>query len=241
MKAQLLVGLKTEAPAVLNAIGIFTTTATSVLFHAPLAETPPLEDYIHFLPEGLRLFASYVLAHKAFLEKNYERSLAIADTALYLFTKTYTIASIYIHLIAAIDLMSLRRTDEAQERFLKAWRLAQPDNFLEPFGELHGLLHGLVEKCFRRNSPGNFNQIITIAAKFRSGWRKVHCLAVPDEIIDHLTTTEFTIAMLYSHDWSAKQIAAHIEVSERTIHNYIAAVYSKLGINGKKSLKQFIL
>lgn len=241
MKTQLLAGFRRESPAVLHAIGIFTATTASVLLHAPLIETPPLEDYIRYLPEGIRLFALFVLAHKAYLGKNYERSLAIADTALCLSEKNYPLPSIYLHLIASIDLMNLMRLDDAQERFLKAWQIAKPDNLIEPFGELHGLLHGLIEKCFRKRAPGDFDHIITITYKFSAGWRKVHKLAATDEVADNLTTTEFTIAMLYSRGWSAKQIAAHIEVSERTIHNYIASVYSKLGINDKKSLKQFML
>ena len=52
--------------------------------------------------------------------------------------------SIYVHLVAAMDLMSLKRVVEARQHVAQAWALAQPDDLIEPFGEHHGLLQGMV-------------------------------------------------------------------------------------------------
>lgn len=39
---------------------------------------------------------------------------------------------------------------------------------------------------------------------------------------------EFTIAMLYNRNWRIKEIAFHLEMSERTVKNYLSTIYEKL-------------
>lgn len=72
-------------------------------------------------------------------------------------------------------------------------------------------------------------------------WYKVYNDRNEGILAQNLTHTEFTIAMLYSRNWRAKEIAAHMELSERTIMNYIAVIYGKLHINSKKELEKFML
>ena len=107
------------------------------------------------LPSGLRSFAFYVQAHAVYLEGDYARSLGIAETALLGMEDLYPIPAIYLHLVAVMDLMSLRRTDEAHVHLLEAWDLARPDDLIEGFGEHHGLLGGCAERtgdlCRRRS------------------------------------------------------------------------------------------
>lgn len=241
LKEELYKSLKSESTPQLHAIGIFTVTAASVLLHLPVSETPPLENYIRYLPNGLRLFACYVLAHKAYLEKDYSRSLGIADTALSMCMETYPIAEIYMHLIATMNLMSLMCVDEAKERFITAWKLAQPDGLIESFGEHHGLLQGMIEVFFKKNYPSDYERIIAITYSFSAGWRKIHNPDAQRDVADNLTTTEFTVAMLYNRGWKVKEIAAHMDVSSRTVSNYIQIIYSKLNINDKRALEQFML
>ncbi len=223
------------------AIGIFTATTASVLLHLPVLETPPLEDYLRYLPNGLRLWSCYILAHKAYLEKDYSRSLGIADTALSLCVETYPIAEIYVHLVAVMDLMSLKRTDEAKNRFITAWKLAQPDDFIEAFGEHHGLLQGMIEIFFKKNYPEDFERIIAITYSFSAGWRKIHNPDTQEEVADNLSTTEFTIAMLYSRGWSVKEIANHMGYTTHTVRSHIKLIYMKLDITDRTSLGRYML
>lgn len=72
------------------------------------------------LPPGLRAFALYVRAHAAYLSGDYAHSLGIAETALLAMDAVYPIPSIYLHLVAVMDLVSLRRADEAHTRELTA-------------------------------------------------------------------------------------------------------------------------
>ena len=200
-----------------------------------------LKQYIPHLPEGMKLWACYMLAHRMYLEKNYNGSLAIAELSLSMSLRVYPVSAIYVHLVAAMDLMSLKRVEEAKRHMAQAWALAQHDGFIEPFGEHHGLLQGMIELFFQKDYPEEFEKIIAITYSFSAGWRKIHRRISRHEVADNLTTTEFTIAMLYNHGWTAKEIAAYMLLSPRTITNTIQVIYQKLGISSKRELGQFML
>ncbi len=234
-------GFRTDAPPMLHAIGIFTVTAESVLLHLPTPNVPPLEEYMRYLPSGLKLYACYILAHKAYLEGDYSRALATADIAIAISPEVYPIGFIYCHIIAAIALMNMRRPKEAMDRLEKAWAFAEPDNLLEPFGEHHGLLQGVIEIFFKEKYPGFHKKIDRITYAFSAGWRKVHNSDTNHEIADNLSTLEFTIAMLYSRNWTASEIGEHLNLSERTVYNRIDGIYTKLGISEKRQLDQYML
>ena len=48
-----------------RAIRVFIYTAATVLLHLTMGDVEPLEEYIKYLPGGLKVFGGYVLAHKA--------------------------------------------------------------------------------------------------------------------------------------------------------------------------------
>ena len=233
--------LQAQPSPLLHAIGALTVTTASVLLHLPVASDVYLRQCISCLPDGMKLWACYLLAHKTYLEKNYSGSLAIAELALSMSLKLYPVSAIYVHLVATMDLMSLKRVEEARRHIAQAWALAQPDGLIEPFGEHHGLLQGMIESFFQKDDPEAFQKIIAITYSFSAGWRKIHNPIAQHEVADNLTTTEFTIAMLYNRGWTAKEIAAYMNLSPRTITNTIQVIYQKLGISGKRELGQFML
>lgn len=241
LKEQVRRGLMTDAPAKFHAIGIFTATAASVLFHTPLREVPPLEDHLKYLSGGVKLCACYILAHKAYLEKDYSRQLAIAELGISLSPQEFPIPLIYTHLIAAMALVNLRRVDEARDHLRAAWKIAEPDGIFEPFGQHHGLLGGMIEVFFKKDHPKEFKKITDITYAFSAGWRKIHNADNDRDVADNLSTLEFTVAMLFSRGWSYKEIAGHLEISERKISELVADVYLKLGINNRIALAQFML
>ncbi len=241
LREQLRKGLMQTASVQIHAMGVFTATAATVLLHTPPMNTPPLEDYTKYLPGGLKLYACYILAHKEYLLGNYERSLGIADMILALCPEDYPVAMIYVHIISAMDLMSLMRVDEAKKRLAKAWDIASKDGFIEPFGEHHGLLQGLIEVFFKKDHPEDYENIIKITYEFSAGWRKIHNPAMGADVADNLTTMEFTIAMLYNRGWTIKEISSHMDVSERTVKNHLSVIYEKLNITSRKELHQYML
>jgi len=241
LNEQVTAGFHAQSPVRFHAMGVFTATMASVLLHLPTDKIPPLKPYLKHLPGGMKLYACYVLAHKAYLEQDYSGSLMIAEMGLALCPQDYPISSIYIHIVAAMALANMKRMDEARAHIDTAWKLAQPDDMLQPFGEHHGLLQGLIERYFKNNAPEYLDRILDITYKFSAGWRKIHNPDTQHDVADNLTTTEFTIAMLYNRGWTVKEIAVHMEVSDRTINRHITSVYNKLGISDRSMLNQFML
>ncbi len=241
LQEQVRMGFRTDAPPKIHALGIFTATTASVLLHLPIPEIPPLEEYMRYLPGGLKLYACYILAHKAYLEGDYIRALTLADAGIALSPEVFPISFVYCHIIAAIALMNMKRPQEAMARLEKAWAIAEPDELLEPFGEHHGLMQGLIENFFKDRYPELHKRIDKITYAFSAGWRMVHNPDTNHEVADNLSTLEFTIAMLWTRDWSADEIAKHLAIAERTVYNRIDGIYSKLGISDKKALGQYML
>ncbi len=234
--------LTQDTPPEHRALAVCVCAAASILLHLPVPEDlPPFKRYVSQLPPGLRLFALYVQAHHEYLNQRYEASIGIVETALALEGERYPIAAIYLHLVATMDYMSLRQPQQAKEHLLAAWALAQPDDLIQPFGEHHGLLGGMLEAVIKREWPDDFRRMITITYKFSAGWRKIHNRDTGHDVADDLSTTEFAIAMLAARNWSNKEIGAHLGISSNTVKLHLSSVFQKLGVTQRKELLQFML
>ncbi len=232
---------KTAAPEV-RAWATFVATSAAVLLHLPVPEgLPALRPLIPKLGPGLRLFALYVQAHQKYLEREYGACVGIVETALSLQTEIYPIPSIYLHLVATMGYMSLKKPAQAKEHLLAAWELSHPDDLIEALGEHHGLLGGMLEAVIKKEYPEDFKRIIAITYSFSAGWRKVHNPATGHNVADDLTTTEFAVAMLAARGWLNKEIAVHMGITENTVKHYISSVLQKLNISQRKELPKFML
>ena len=187
------------------------------------------------------MFALYVQAHHTYLQGDYSKSIGIVETAFAMQTETYPIPSIYMHLVAVMDYMSLKQPEDAQAHLLTAWELARPDDLIEGFGEHHGLLGGMLEAVLKKDWPEDFKRIIAITYRFSAGWRKVHNPVTGDDVADNLTTTEFATAMLAARGWTNQEIADHMGISPNTVKQYISTTLQKLNIKQRKDLKQYML
>lgn len=225
-----------------RAAGSFIRRTASVLLHLTLPnEDPPLETFLPLLPEGLRAFAIYVQAHYLYLQCDYARSLGLVEGVFAMSEKIYPISFIYLHLVAAMDCMSLHKIDQAKKHLLDAWELAEKDDLIEGFGEHHGLLQGLLETVIKKDWPEDFKRIIAITYEFSSGWRKIHNPSTGSSVADNLTTTEFSVAMLASKGWTNDEIARHLDISINTVKSYMSVVYQKLAVHNRKELKEYML
>lgn len=229
-------------PPQLQSVAVFAITTASVLLHLPLPQgLHSLPEHIRLLPPGLRMFALYVQAHQTYLEGDYGKSIGIVETAFALEGQRYPIPSIYLHLVAVMDYMSLKQPEHAQAHLLAAWKLAQPDDLIEGFGEHHGLLGGMLEAVLKKDWPEDFRRIIAITYRFSAGWRKVHNPETGHPVADNLTTTEFAAAMLAARGWTNQEIAGHLGISPNTVKQYISTALQKLNIKQRKDLKQYML
>ncbi len=223
------------------ALAVFSTAHYEVELHLPYTQKDKLAKVMRHLPMGLKMYACYLLAYKAYFEKNYERMLGMVEIAIAASPDTYTIAMTYLHVLGAVALMNLRQTEKALEHLRQAWAVGGPGEIYMPFVEHHSLLQGLVETFFKKEHPAEYKRFLPMIQSYQEGWKMMYNRNSGRYVTLDLTITEFNIAMLYNRGWHIKEIAAHVELSERTVKNYIQIIYEKLGISGKKELGQFML
>ena len=237
---QLEEGLKNEnAPRELHAVGILTAYIGKYLLHVSVPETPPLEEYLHFLPQGIRLYGAYILAYKAYKEKNFERAIGICDTALAFCNNFYPVAVIYVLIVAAASYMGIKKPELARQHFMIAWETAKNDGFVKLFGVHHTLLQGLADQCLKNDYPEEYKKIMRIVKEFNDGWYRLHKPQEHD--YSHtLSPIEISIALLYNREWGTKEIAVHLNVSEGTVKNHIKHIYQKLCITKKSELSNYL-
>lgn len=225
-----------------RAAGAFMAATSAVLLHLPLPRTlPSMKEFLPLLPTGLRAFALYVQAHYLYLKRGYAQSIGVVETALTMGAERYPIPAIYLHLMAVMDYMRLKKTQPAQEHLLAAWEIARPDDLLEGFGEHHGLLGAMLEAVIKPRWPEDFKRIIDITYRFSEGWRHIHNPDTGQQVAGNLTTTEFAVAMLVAQDWTAEEIAAHMGVSVSTIKRHQAQIRKKLRLKNRQELAANLL
>ena len=233
--------LTSEDPTIRAAYVVFATAASVLLHLEPACSEDELRAAAPYLPEGLRLFAAQVDAHRAYLAGEYGRCIGIAETALAMKRGSYPISELFLHLVAAMGWMGQKSPDRARAHFVQGWDIARPDGLIELIGEHHGLLQGVLETCLKDDYPDDFARIIQVTYRFSAGWRRIHNPTTGEKVADNLTTTEFTFAMLACRGWSNDQIAAHMGVSRGTVKNRLSSVYVKLGIQSRSELEKYML
>lgn len=233
---------ETKTTPKLHAFGTFCEMILKTEFHISIHnETEFFRESIKHLTRGHKLYACYILAYESYLQGDYTQALGITQTALSMEQNRYPIAEIYLLLMTAICYVNLKNISLANRYLEKAWELGKQDRLIMPFAELYKLLQGIIDQYFKTKDPTTYQKILAAAKEYDMGWSKVYTEQTSRTIATNLTQTEFTIAMLYSKNWRAKEIAAHLNLSERTITNYLQIIYGKLQINGKKDLHQFML
>lgn len=231
-----------EKPIEAEAASAFVAATGAVLLHLPLPDgLPDIQSFLPLLPPGLRAFALYVNAHFLYLQGEYAISAGVVDGALAMGAASYPIPAIYLHLVAVMDYMGLKQTEQAQAHLLAAWALAQPDDLIEGFGEHHGLLGGMLEAVIKPAWPEDFRRIIDITYRFSAGWRRIHNPVTGHDVADDLTTTEFAVCMLAARDWNNAAIADHLNISIATVKRHLSSAMKKLNIDKRRDLQRFML
>lgn len=214
---------------------------TAVLLHLPTDGMPAFGEYSRMLPEGLRLFATYVMAHHTYLNGEIWSAYGMGKAALFMADRSYPISMTYIHCMMAVCAINRKHKQEAQEEMLRSWELAKMDGFLEPFIEHHGLLRGLIEACIRNRDPEAYQRITEGVISFSRGWMALHNPENRRKVTGELSTMEFSIAMLASGGWTNKEIGEHLGISINTVKHYLTDIFCKLNVKKRDELKKFML
>lgn len=220
---------------------VFASYVGAVLLHLPADNIPSLWEYSDGLPEGLRIFAIYMVAHQAYLNGEVWSAYGMGRAALLMAQKTYPISMTYMRCMMAMCMINRKQKEEAQKELLAGWELAEKDNFLEPFIEHHGLLRGLIEACIRKRDPEAYKKITEGVLSFSRGWMALHNPETRRKVTSELSTMEFSIAMLASGGWTNKEIAEHLGISVNTVKHYLTDIFCKLNVKKRDELKKFML
>lgn len=213
----------------------------AALLHLPTDGMPAFGEYSRMLPEGLRLFATYVMAHHTYLNGEIWSAYGMGKAALFMADRSYPISMTYIHCMMAVCAINRKHKQEAQEEMLRSWELAKMDGFLEPFIEHHGLLRGLIEACIRNRDPEAYQRITEGVISFSRGWMALHNPENRRKVTGELSTMEFSIAMLASGGWTNKEIGEHLGISINTVKHYLTDIFCKLNVKKRDELKKFML
>lgn len=221
-----------------RAIAIFVINAACVLLHKD--DVYPLEEHLRYLSKGLRLFGAYVIAHKAYLRKDYSYALGVVNLSLAVMEDNFSLPSLYIRLMKCVVLMCLKRAEEAKACFaeLMPWLSA---GYYQPFAEHHGLLQGVLEAELKPEYAEDYRRIVSLVKSFSTGWSMLHNELTQSSVTVHLSATEFAVAMLFNRGWSVKEIASHMNMSPRMVKHHLSVTYEKLDVSNREELGQFLI
>lgn len=241
IKKHVSTGLRRTEDVSAHAYAVFCATMIHVVLHIPCPPIPPLDSVVRDLPEGVKLYAGYLMAYEAYLEKDHSRALGIAQMSLALQGERYPIPVIYLHLISCMALMNLRHTVEAKSQLEQAWGLARRDGLWSIFGEHVGLLQGLLEVVVKKKAPAEYDNMLRGARVFGESWRQIRSKETEPTAVNQLSAVEVAIAALFRNGWAVKEIAAYMDLSPRMVRHHISMIYEKLGITHREELSEYMV
>lgn len=217
-----------------------TDALISVFFHSEKLDLTPIRPAISMVPSGMQFFAMYAIAHALYIQREYDRAMGIAESALLMAGTRYPISSIYLNIVLCMICMSLKQEQRAEQAFDTAWQIASSEGYIHPFVEHHGVLQGQVERALRKQEPEIYNKIVQSVYRFSRGWMKIHNPVSTLQVTDALTPYEFSIAMLAAKGRSNKEIAALMGISVNTVKSYMESIFEKLQISSRSEIDAYV-
>ena len=225
---------------VVRAESEFILQVAKIYFHEENVDIAQLMPHFSHLSKGVRYFALYGRAHALYLRKEYHQTIGEVEAASALMQQAYPVAAIYLNIVGAMASNSLARHEDAQRFFDRAWALALPEGYIEPFAEHHGMLQGLVERKLRGTRPELYQKLSNLVYRFSRGWMKIHNPTSTLKVTDALTPYEFSIAMLAAKGRTNKEIADYMCISVNSVKAYLATIYQKIGITKRSDLENYV-
>lgn len=212
----------------------------AVFFHTDGEIEPLREEHTALLPEGTRLYLLYAVAHALYLQKRYHQALGVAQSALMMAADRFPSVCVYLNLVGSMVATNLHDANLATRFFLRAWRIAEPEGYIQPFVEHHGMLLGQIEKNIRDDQPEVYNRISEKVMAFSRGWMQIHNPDSVNKVTDQLTPYEFSLAMMAARGKSNQEIAEYMHISINTVKFHLTGIFRKVGVSNRKELKKYL-
>ena len=212
----------------------------AVFFHTDGDIEPLREEHAVHLPEGTRLYLLYAIAHALYLQKQYEEALGVTQSALMLAAGRFPSVCVYLNLIGSMVATNLHDAGLAARFFHRAWQLAEPEDYIQPFVEHHGMLQGQIEKYIWDAQPEEYNRIVEKVMAFSRGWMKIHNPESVNKVTDRLSPYEFSLAMMAARGKSNQEIADYLHISINTVKAHLSGIYQKVEVSNRKELEQYL-
>ena len=212
----------------------------AVFFHTDGEMEPLGEEYAGYLPEGMRLYLLYAVAHALYLQKKYEQALGVTRSALMMAAGRFPSVCLYLNLVGAMVAANLHDADLAAAFFHRAWQIAEAEDYIQPFVEHHGMLQGQIEKYLREAQPQVYERISEKVIAFSRGWMQIHNPDSINKVTDRLSPYEFALAMMAARDKSNLEIAEYLHISVNTVKFHLSNIYQKVGVTNRRDLKNHL-
>jgi LuxR family maltose regulon positive regulatory protein len=122
----------------------------------------------------------------------------------------------------------------------QAVRLAQPGGFIRVFVDLGPAMADLLERLARRSAAVDYiRQILdafpAASAPAASAPSPSRRPTIQPVLVEPLSNRELEVLALLAQRQSAKEIAQHLTISERTAKRHTANIYQKLAVNNRRA------
>lgn len=199
-------------------------------------------DFSLFPPE-LTPFLLYLHAMHLRAVSDFASLLSVARATYLLCEKenTFTWLDIYLLLLSAIASYGMGDENGAETYLSKALDLGIPCGFIMPFADSLSEFGGLLEKLIIRKYPKLLAPITALWKTSFANWIHFHNTFTKENITTILTSQEYQAARLISHGATYREAARRMNLSVGRFNNVILEVYSKLYIQKKNQLRDFVL
>ena len=212
----------------------------AVFFHMDGEIEPVSEEHAALLPEGMRLYLLYAVAHALYLQKQYYQALGVAQSAIMMAAGRFPSVCLYLNLVGSMVATNLHNGEQASQFFHRAWQIAELEDYIQPFVEHHGMLQGQIEKYIRDAQPEKYNRIVEKVMAFSRGWMKIHNSDSDNKVTDRLSPYDFSIAMMAARGKSNQEIAEWMNISTNTVKFHLSGIYQKLEVSNRKDLGKYL-
>lgn len=186
-------------------------------------------------------FANTIYSKYLYLAGEHQKFLGISGQFLgvaSLFSES--MAQIYTYISIGMSNMALGNREKAVKMIEEAVKIAFPDFFVMPFVENYEYIEDIFQEINFSSEYREFiKKVQSLSRKFRQGLKSIN-KSVNNKENYGLTARELDVARLAAARYSNKEIAEKLYIAESTVKSNLKIIFSKLDINSRSELCNFI-